>query len=149
MCIENHMTGRLDVSLWTLDAHVVYFHSFCGACVKRLLNRSSLMCPECRTRHPAENHVRSFPQNKYILALIRRKKIEESTECNAEKSTNILQNCKKHGKELGFYCNEKSCKMVICPLCMLQDHRSHDVVDGQQVIHGEGNTELKFFLLSS
>ena len=21
------MTGRLDVSLWTLDAHVVYFHS--------------------------------------------------------------------------------------------------------------------------
>ena len=27
MCIENHMTGRLDVSLWTLDAHVVYFHS--------------------------------------------------------------------------------------------------------------------------
>ena len=27
MCIENHMTGRLDVSLWTLDAHVIYFHS--------------------------------------------------------------------------------------------------------------------------
>ena len=30
MCIENHMTGRLDVSLWTLDAHVVYFHSSQG-----------------------------------------------------------------------------------------------------------------------
>ena len=28
MCIENHMTGRLYVSLWTLDAHVVYFHSY-------------------------------------------------------------------------------------------------------------------------
>ena len=27
MCIENNMTGRLDVSLWTLDAHVIYFHS--------------------------------------------------------------------------------------------------------------------------
>ena len=27
-CVENHMTGRLDLSLSTLDTHVVYFHSF-------------------------------------------------------------------------------------------------------------------------
>ena len=126
-------------------------HTVCEACVKRLLNRASLTCPECRTKHPAENHVRSFPQNKYILANTRRKKIEESTERIAEKSRNMVENCcKKHGKELGFYCNEKSCKMVICPLCMLQDHRNHDVVDVQQVKkHGEAETELKLFLLSS
>ena len=125
-------------------------HTVCEACVKRLLNRSSFRCPECRMRHPAENHVKSFPQNKYILANIRRKKIEESTEDDAEKTTLMVEKCKKHGKELGFYCNEKSCKMVICPLCMLQDHRSHDVVDVQQVTkHGEAETELKLFLLSS
>ena len=27
MCVENHMTGRLDLSLLTLDTHVIYFHS--------------------------------------------------------------------------------------------------------------------------
>ena len=27
MCVENHMTGRLDLSLSTLDTHVVYFYS--------------------------------------------------------------------------------------------------------------------------
>ena len=125
-------------------------HTVCEACVKRLLNRASLTCPECRTRHPAENEVRSFPQNKYILALTRRKKIEDSTEDDAEKTTKIVEKCKKHEKEMAFYCNEKSCKMVICPLCMLQDHRSHDVVDVQQVKkHGEVETELKLFLLSS
>ena len=126
-------------------------HTVCQACVKCLLNRSSLRCPECRTIHPAKNDIRSFPQNKYILANTRRKKIEESTERNAGKKTNMMmENCKKHGKELAFYCNEKSCQMVICPLCMLQDHRSHDVMDVQQVKkHGEGNTKLKLFLLSS
>ena len=104
-------------------------HTVCQACVKCLLNRSSLTCPECRTKHPAENDVKSFPQNKYILANIRGKKIEESAERNDKKTTN---NCKKHGKDLDFYCNEKTCRMVVCPLCMLHDHRSHDVVDVQQ-----------------
>ena len=125
-------------------------HTVCEACVKRLLNRASLTCPECRMRHPAENEVRSFPQNKYILANIRRKKVEESTEDDAEKTTKMVEKCKQHGKEMAFYCNEKSCKMVISPLCMLQDHRSHDVVDVQQVTkHGEAETELKLFLLST
>ena len=27
MCVENHMTGRLNLSLSTLDTHVVYFYS--------------------------------------------------------------------------------------------------------------------------
>ena len=36
MFIENHMTGRLDVSLWTLDTPVIYFHSF---------QMTKLICP--------------------------------------------------------------------------------------------------------
>ena len=124
-------------------------HTVCEVCLTCLINRSSLTCPECRMKHPAENDVKSFPQNKYILANIRRKKIEESTEHNAGKKTNMVENYKKHGKELAFYCNEKSCQMVICPLCILQDHRSHDVVDVLQVKKNGVNTQLKLFLLLS
>ena len=104
-----------------------------------------MTCPECRKIHTADNTVRSFPQNKYILANIRRKESED-TKDDAEKG----KNCKKHGKELGLYCSERSCRIAICPLCMLQDHRSHDVVDVQQVKHNEDAMEkLKEFLLLS
>ena len=50
---------------------------------------------------------------------------------------------------MGFYCKEKSCQKVICPLCMLEDHRSHDVVDVAEMEDEKRDlSRIKEFLLS-
>ena len=106
-------------------------HTLCGKCTQGLIQKKSLQCPECRKRHPAENGVRSFPQNKYILLTVRRKTslAEEKTQAFQQN----LETCLVHGRELGLYCAETSCQNEICSLCLTSSHRGHDVVDLMQL----------------
>ena len=100
-------------------------HTLCEKCVTILLGNQpgKLMCTECRATHPAKNQVRTFPQNKYVLIHIRRKKAEERT-----KKKPVT--CKAHDQALTLFC--KNCKKYICPLCLLKEHRFHDVSDGNE-----------------
>ena len=44
-------------------------HSLCEKCLKHLVQGDIVECPECRKKHTvADNEVKTFPQNKYILA---------------------------------------------------------------------------------
>ena len=69
--------------------------------------------------------MRDFPQNKYILAVIERKKDEE----RRIKERAALENCEEHAKELTLFCKNDECKSAICPTCLTNSHRKHDVVD--------------------
>ena len=95
-------------------------HSLCEKCLKQLIQGKFVHCPECRNKHKAGNKERTFPQNKYILTNIRRKK-EEDEQAKAVKI------CDDHGKELSLYC--KKCLTSICQRCLSRFHRSHDVAE--------------------
>ena len=69
--------------------------------------------------------MKDFPQNKYILAFIDREKEEERR--TKERAT--LQNCEEHDKELTLFCKNDECKSAICPTCLTNSHRKHDVMD--------------------
>ena len=86
-----------------------------------VVNKATPVCPECQVKHKAENEERSFPQNKYILASVRRKTpgIQQIRE--------VGEKCKEHGKELGLFCRDSRCRKAICQTCMLRNHRSHDI----------------------
>ena len=94
-------------------------HTICQKCLCDLVrgkNKKSLRCPECRRHHQAQYGLRSFPQNKYVLAHI--KKIKQE-----------FQKCQEHDAELSLFCKNTKCRKAICQLCMIKHHKMHDVVD--------------------
>ena len=91
----------------------------CERCIKRLLgDGSTLKCPVDRRKFNAEKGFITFPQNKYILSQLKKKRKQK-------KST--LQNCKTHALVLNLYCY--SCQKDMCSMCLSENHRRHDVVD--------------------
>ena len=96
-------------------------HTVCESCIKQLISDKKLNCPECRTKHEAESDVKTFPQNKYLIAQIRRLAREEKENRESER-------CEEHGKELNMFCREPTCQKTICISCM-KDHRKHDVLN--------------------
>ena len=102
-------------------------HSLCEKCLKQLIEGNFVECPECRKKHRVvDNEVKTFPQNKYILANVRRK--EADTGKNVQTSE-TLPLCERHGKELLLYCVENECLISICLTCLSKHHRGHDVVE--------------------
>ena len=120
ICLENYTED---------GAHVPKIlpcsHTTCESCIKDLLRNQTLVCPECRKKHRAENKEKSFPQNKYLLAHIGSKKAyaEEESQ-NTRKVTK--EQCQEHGLEMVIYCFEDACQKPICVSCLV-DHNKHDV----------------------
>ena len=80
------------------------------------------MCPECRKRHRAHNGVRTFQQNKYILKNIKDKKAYEKEKLKFEQY-------QQHERDVTLYCENSDCRQPICSMCLLNEHRTHDVKD--------------------
>ena len=95
-------------------------HTVCESCLKDMIKNNTIICPECRKKHTAENKEKSFPQNKYLLAQIRGNNNETEEQRSDDR-------CEKHGDLLILYCLEDTCQKSICASCML-DHNKHDVV---------------------
>ena len=103
-------------------------HTLCDKCIIDILRRNTedcntLECPICKNHHPAQNKSQSFPQNQFILPLIRRKGDRNDQEGR----------CEKHDRVLSLYCNDPECRKPICQLCMLEEHREHNFVDLPQL----------------
>ena len=102
------------------------FHTLCGKSLVELLqDKKTLLCPECRVKHTTNDGLKAFPQNKYIIEHIR--KIEEVQE-------NKFEKCKEHSRDLSLFCQNAECKRPICQLCMIKEHRSHEVEDMAKVL---------------
>ena len=104
-------------------------HSLCEKCLKQLIQGNFLECPECRTKHKVVNEVKTFPQNKYILANIRRKQAE----IHKDQTSEPVDICEKHGKDLILYCKGPDCLTTICQTCLTRHHRGHDVVETEEI----------------
>ena len=99
-------------------------HTVCEYCLKDLIKNDTIVCPECRKKHRAENKEKSFPQNKYLLAQIKGND-------NAREEQRNNDRCEKHGERLVLYCLEDTCQKSICISCMV-DHNKHDVVGDKE-----------------
>ena len=102
-------------------------HTLCEKCLNVSIRNSKLDCPECRVNHDVGNGPRGFPQNKYILAYIRKQSsMAKDSKYESEES---FGKCGDHGREMRMYCNEQDCKKQICPLCLARHHKNHKYVD--------------------
>ena len=103
-------------------------HTVCESCIKDIMTKTTLKCPECRKKHRCTNGEKSFPQNKYLLIHICGNKNDAKTSNESACSTdNVLKKrCREHGQELILHCFEETCKKSICISC-LEDHSKHDV----------------------
>ena len=94
-------------------------HTLCQSCIKQLqetVSGESFDCPECRRKCEAKKGLVIFPQNKYIIQQI-----------SHRRQTSQLQKCEKHDNRICLHCI--NCQKDICPECLSDDHRKHDVVD--------------------
>ena len=100
-------------------------HTLCDGCIKGLLKndiQQRVTCPECRMNHPADNQLKTFPQNKYVITYI--VKIKKLAEANER-----TEKCAKHSEEAGLYCRNEECQTPICQRCLLTEHKTHNFGD--------------------
>ena len=90
------------------------------ACIRNLLNDGVLQCPQDRKIHKAAKGVMSFSQNKYIIAHLKKETKTKATD---------YDECLEHKLKKILYCTHPGCQKAICPLCMSEDHLTHDVVN--------------------
>ena len=98
-------------------------HSLCEKCMEGILQQNPegcnlLQCPECMKKHPAPSRAVTFPQNKFLLPLVRRKQRAGF--------------CQEHNREMTLYCKDPDCETSICTICMLKTHKSHELGDLQE-----------------
>ena len=103
-------------------------HSLCQKCLEVLIRNYKIDCPECRVKHEATSGTRSFPQNKYIVTHLRRRK---TSEVKGHKlcSYGALEKCPEHGREKSLFCEDIGCQKSVCPICLARHHRNHEYVD--------------------
>ena len=101
-------------------------HTLCDCCMGKIIHRNKIACPECRVEHEAKKERRNFPQNKYILILLKKQSPVLSEE------TSTTKKCAEHNKDEMFFCREKGCQQAICPSCLPAKHLGHKVVEIQE-----------------
>ena len=97
-------------------------HSLCHTCISQWIRNNRLECPTCRIRHEARQDEITFPQNKYILTMMRRRTRLEGNQIDE------FTKCPKHGENEILFCRETGCKKMVCPLCLAEAHLGHKVV---------------------
>ena len=97
-------------------------HSLCDTCIGQLIQGNQIECPKCKSRHEIRKEGKTFPQNRYIMAHIKRKNTEQQTPSEFEK-------CEEHGKELNLFCLNSECYKAVCRTCLRKKHKKHDITD--------------------
>ena len=142
--LDRLMTCQICFEIYTeSEEHVPRLlpctHTLCEACIGTMLRDESLTCPECRVKHPANNGVKTFTQNKYILTSMRRKSFRKSL-----KLATKIPKCEAHGDELALFCTHSECLKPICLSCLTTEHVGHKVMDVK-----EGEKELLYSKVES
>ena len=73
-------------------------------------------------KHETRKEGINFPQNKYILTMMRRRQRLEGEDIDGSKK------CPKHGEKEILFCRDDGCQKMICPLCLSEAHLGHKVV---------------------
>ena len=100
-------------------------HTLCEKCIEDILDKTMtedqgfLPCPQCQRKHQVdpEDGVKTFPQNHFILPILRRKP----------------DICEEHKRDITFFCNNQECQMTVCNVCLRNNHRGHNFEDLKQL----------------
>ena len=128
VCFEKYTTDEGEHTPRILPCS----HTLCQKCIHHMLKRDTLECPECRVVHAAVSDVFSFPQNKYICTNIRKDRVTP-TAPPMPPPVSQFDSCVEHGRDLSLYCKGTKCQKPVCALCLINDHRTHDVIDIRDV----------------
>ena len=93
-------------------------HTLCHTCVGQLTRNNRLECPTCRMRHEVRGKEINFPQNRYILTLMRRRPAARE----------LFMKCPKHEEDEVLFCRENECQKTICISCLSEAHLGHKAV---------------------
>ena len=115
-------------------------HTTCERCAERLMRKTLLVCVECRRRHKAPRGAKSFPQNRYILDILKLLKNRP------QKDRVLFAQCPEHKRDCSLYCKDVGCNKSICQLCYIRNHKPNDVVDAAQ--EEKEHLELQIDLLT-
>ena len=111
---------------------LICLHTACKGCILGKLYKSGdLECPECGTKHPVESGMKNIRKNEYIISHIT--KMVERSSLKKNQTEGLEKECEKHGKVQSIFCNESTCQMPICLMCLKDDHKTHDFSDLQEV----------------
>ena len=81
-------------------------HCYCELCLDLQLkgtNGKALKCPECRQSHPVSfRRVKTFPQNKYTLALLRAAKAMEGHDGQNQVKVEVTKKCSVFPAEISY-----------------------------------------------
>ena len=69
--------------------------TLCQECIVKLLKNNVLECPQDRQKHKAERGVKSFSQNKYVIAYLRKDVKQQDSE---------YEECTEHSLKMVLYC---------------------------------------------
>ena len=108
-------------------------HTFCSACVERLIRNNRLVCPQDNQKYKALKGATSFLQNRYILRPVK----------EILNSIDEFETCERHNRLKMMYCKDVGCNRRICQVCMLHNHKTHDVEDIMEVIEKMRETATK------
>ncbi len=105
-------------------------HSLCRWCIEQLREKeqqgAGFTCPICKEKFPGK---RDFPENRYILALL--KQIEPQTEEDEAEEEDSAEKCGQHeGESLQLYC--VTCREPVCERCLHGDHEGHETTTLEQ-----------------
>ena len=95
-------------------------HSMCERCIEQAIQEDELYCAKCGKNHEAVNGVKSFPENNYIISILKMLKQDEEEEFDL---------CDDHKRELSLYCKQNGCGGTLCQVCFIEKHNGHDIVD--------------------
>ena len=125
-------------------------HTMCHTCLGSIIKDNNLVCPECSAEHHAANGAQTFFQNRYILRLLKNKRMKiyirkpqdlghapvsqliptyQLHELIMPSNLPKFSECKRHDRLLSLYCKEPACQMELCQIGMITDHKGHEVVD--------------------
>ena len=48
-------------------------HTLCEQCIQTIVKANKLECPQCKKKHDTQTKEKNFPQNQYILMMIKMK----------------------------------------------------------------------------
>ena len=110
-------------------------HSACETCLGECLRRTCLVCGQCGKKHKAYKKAQTFPPNQYILCVL--KVLDQILNQNVKPVLGTIEllgkgevkQCPKHQRDLSLRCNDDTCGVDICQLCLIEYHIGHNVVD--------------------
>ena len=128
--LRKQVTCSICLDTYTEPKTISCLRTFCCECLERHARVSQrqgkFRCPECQAEIdlPQGNHFDLLPNSFFTKSLLGVLEGEDRQAIPRQQQ----DTCSQHRKErVRYYCS--SCEACICPICVAEDHRGHDVLE--------------------